>query len=126
MKRIALIFFSIFILFNTYTIDLSGSYILELGRSWHFEIITLKKINGNYLFIYDAPTKDGFESYSSYQIGKWDGEQIVFENIDTIYAIKPQKDGTLHYYAIKDPYEFPGKDFRPITEDDLEKIIALE
>ena len=126
MKKNVTLCILLFLKLSLFSSDLSGTYILDLSSSWVLEIVTLEKIGNLYLFLYDAPTSDGMDSYSAYEIGEWDGEQIIFENIDTIYAIKPQPDGTLHYYAIKDPYEFPGKDFRPLTEADFQKIVDLK
>ena len=106
--------------------DLSGTYLYDLNHRWKFETISIQKVNDNYLFLYDSPTSDGIDAYSAFEIGSWDGEQIVFDNGYTIYALRPQPDGSLHYYAIKDENEFPGKDFRPITEEDLKKIAELK
>lgn len=111
---------------SLYSQDLTGLYIYDLKRKWKFEVLSLQRIDEAYLFIYDSPTYDGFDAYSKFQIGTWDGQQIVFDNGYSIYALKPQPDGTLHYYAIKDEHEFPGKDFRPITEEDLKKIAELK
>jgi hypothetical protein len=117
-----LLFFTIIDIFSQ---DLSGMYLYNLNHRWKFETISLQKVNDRYLFIYDAPTYDGIDAYSAYQLGSWDGEQIIFDNGYNIYGLKPLPNGTLHYYLIEGEGEFPGKDFRPITEEDLKKIVEM-
>lgn len=126
MRKTLFILFISILICSISAQDLSDSYIIDYGADWEPDIITLNKVGSKYIFIYDVPTSNGRKSFSSIEIGSWDGEQIILDNGYSIYALKPQPDGTLHYYAIEGGGEFPGKDFRPITEEDLIKIAEMK
>ena len=103
---------------NFYTCYIEDSSTNDLG----VEYFLITQIEDEYFVSFIRPTISGRHSLAQYWVGSWNGREIVLDNGYSVYGINKQENGNIFFYVIKDVGEFPGKDFRPLTVDDLKKI----
>ena len=84
-----------------------------------YEFISISKYQEEYFVALFRPSLSGAKSYSVYCIGVMEGNEMILDNGETIYAIKPKEDGSIFYYAIKDEHEYPGQYFYPVEKHNL-------
>ena len=121
------LFFSMFLIFatNLYCQDFENCYI-EVNSSTEagIEYFLIEDVGDRYFVTFIRPTISGRRSLSRFWVGVWNGREIVLDNGFSVHGINKQENGNLFYYHIKDVGEFPGKDFRPITREDLDRITS--
>ena len=128
MRKIGLLLF-LFLTSFLYSYDFDDLYISKFSKEfaeeneiYPYEFISIKEMNEKYFVNLFRPSLSGVNSLAIYCLGYWDGNQIILDNGHSIYGIKPNVDGSIFYYAIKDEYEYPGKDFSPFSESDFKEI----
>lgn len=127
MKIIKLIVIFLLFTMNLGAVDFSGFYIVDYSSAFKSEVLILQKLEDEkYFYLLSVPTSNGRKSFSKSLMGVWDGEQILLKQFDTIHALQPLENGFLHFYLVEGDGEFPGKNYRPITEEDLKKIAEMK
>ena len=129
MRKIGLYIFVLLTTITLHSYEFKDLYIskfskefAEVNKIYPYEFISIKEMNGEYFVNLFRPSLSGVNSMAIYCMGYWDGEQIVLDNGFSVYGIKPNKDGSIFYYTIKDDFEYPGKDFYPFLESDFIEI----
>ncbi|MBF9014484.1 MULTISPECIES: hypothetical protein [unclassified Oceanispirochaeta] len=127
MKQILVSIFITFLSCSVFSQDYHSCYIeVESSGNQNPEYIIINKVGSEYFVSFLRPTISGRASLSRYWVGEWDGHDLILNNGYSTYAINMIEQGYIHYYSLNDSGEFPGKDFRPITEEDLKKIVELK
>ena len=127
MARFLILFIMLTSLSRLFSQDFENCYIvMSSSTDAGIEYFLIEEVGTLYFVTFIRPTISGRRSLSRFWVGEWNGREIILDNGFSVYGINKQKNGNIYFYQIEDQGEFPGKDFRPITLEDLQRIKSLE
>lgn len=124
MKKLVFLLFCVCSFVNAEEFNTCYIEVGELSNTQEYFLIN--QIEDKYFVSYIKPSISGRKSFAQSWIGLWNGHEIILNNGYSVYGINKQENNEIYFYMIEDVGEFPGKDFRPITEEDLKKIAEMK